>query len=74
MKQVLVKGGKVHLETVPPPAIGSGMALVRVHYSLISSGTESSFVSSGGTAGVKLSPGAGLFSTRATRSLARTAR
>lgn len=35
MKQVLVKGGKVHLETVPPPAIGPGMALVRVHYSLI---------------------------------------
>jgi predicted dehydrogenase/threonine dehydrogenase-like Zn-dependent dehydrogenase len=54
MKQVLVKGGKVHLETVPPPAIGSGMALVRVHYSLISSGTESSFVSSGGTAAFAL--------------------
>ncbi len=54
MKQVLVKGGKVHLETVPPPAIGPGMALVRVHYSLISSGTESSFVSSGGTAAYAL--------------------
>lgn len=54
MKQVLVKGGKVHLESVPPPAIGPGMALVRVHYSLISSGTESSFVSSGGTAAYAL--------------------
>lgn len=54
MKQVLVKGGKVHLETVPPPAMGAGMALVRVHYSLISSGTESSFVSSGSTAAYAL--------------------
>ncbi|MBL7644678.1 MAG: bi-domain-containing oxidoreductase [Candidatus Hydrogenedentes bacterium] len=54
MKQVLVKGGRVHLETVPPPAIGLGMALVRVSYSLISSGTESSFVSSGGTAAYAL--------------------
>ncbi len=54
MKQVLVKGGKVHLETVPPPAMGPGMALVRVQYSLISSGTESSFVSSGGTAAYAL--------------------
>ncbi|MCF6285305.1 MAG: zinc-binding dehydrogenase [Candidatus Hydrogenedentes bacterium] len=49
MKQVLVKGGKVHLETVPAPAITAGMALVQVRYSLISSGTESGFVSKGGT-------------------------
>lgn len=54
MKQVLVKGGKVHLETVPPPAIAPGMALVRVRYSLISSGTESGFVSGGGTAAFAL--------------------
>lgn len=54
MKQVLVKGGKVHLEEVPPPALGPGMALVRVRYSLISSGTESGFVSSGGTAAYAL--------------------
>ncbi len=49
MIQVLIKGGKVHLETVPPPAMGAHMALVRVRYSLISSGTESAFVSDGGT-------------------------
>ena len=51
MKQVLVKGGKVYLETVPPPAITADMALVQVHYSLISSGTESSLISGGGAAG-----------------------
>jgi predicted dehydrogenase/threonine dehydrogenase-like Zn-dependent dehydrogenase len=50
MKQVLVKGGKVQIEEVPPPGITPGMALVRVSHSLISSGTESSFVSDGGTA------------------------
>lgn len=50
MKQVLVKGGKVQLEEVPPPGIGAGMALVRVSHSLISSGTESGFVSEGGLA------------------------
>ncbi len=50
MKQVLVKGGKVQLLDVPPPAIGPGMALVRVSHSLISSGTESGFVSEGGLA------------------------
>lgn len=54
MKQVLVKGGKVHIEEVPPPAIAPGMALVRVSHSLISSGTESGFVSEGGTAGYVL--------------------
>ena len=50
MKQVLVKGGKVRIEEAPPPAISPGMALVRVSHSLISSGTESGFVSGGGTA------------------------
>lgn len=50
MKQVLVKGGKVQIEEVPPPGLGSGMALVRVSHSLISSGTESGFVSDGGLA------------------------
>ncbi|MBX7259311.1 MAG: bi-domain-containing oxidoreductase [Candidatus Hydrogenedentes bacterium] len=50
MKQVLVKGGKVHVEEVPPPCLVENGALVQIHYSLISSGTESGFVSSGGTA------------------------
>jgi len=50
MKQVLVKGGKVQIEEVPPPGLAPGMALVRVSHSLISSGTESGFVSEGGTA------------------------
>lgn len=50
MKQVLVKGGKVQIDEVPPPAIGPGMALVQITRSLISSGTESGFVSEGGTA------------------------
>lgn len=51
MKQVLVKGGKVQIEAVPAPAASAGQALVQVHYSLISSGTESGFVADGGTAG-----------------------
>ncbi|MCC6694469.1 MAG: bi-domain-containing oxidoreductase [Candidatus Hydrogenedentes bacterium] len=50
MKQVLVRGGKVHVEDVPPPSVAPGHALVRVSHSVISSGTESSFVSEGGTA------------------------
>ena len=50
MKQVLVKGGKVYIEEAPPPALSPGKALVQVRYSLISSGTESGFVSEGGTA------------------------
>lgn len=54
MKQVLVKGGKVQTEEVPPPAVSPGMVLVRVRRSLISSGTESSFVSDSGTAGYVL--------------------
>lgn len=51
MKQVLVKGGKVQIEEVPAPAMSPGQALVQVHYSLISSGTESGFVADGGAAG-----------------------
>ena len=54
MKQVLVKGGKVAIEEVPPPAAAPGMVLVRVRRSLISSGTESGFVSGGGAAGYLL--------------------
>lgn len=50
MKQVLVKGGKVEVVDVPPPGLAPGMALVHVSHSLISSGTESSFVSEGGAA------------------------
>ncbi len=54
MKQVLVKGGDVSIEEVPPPSIAAGQVLVRVRRSLISSGTESGFVSDGGTAGYVL--------------------
>ena len=50
MKQVLVKGGNVQIEEVPPPCATRGTVLVRVSHSLISSGTESGFVSNGGTA------------------------
>ena len=55
MQQVLVKGGKVYLETVPAPAITADQALVQIRYSLISAGTESALVSSGGTAAYTLS-------------------
>ncbi len=51
MKQVFVKGGKVAVQEVAPPTPDAGMALVRVACSLISSGTESGFVSDGGQAG-----------------------
>jgi predicted dehydrogenase/threonine dehydrogenase-like Zn-dependent dehydrogenase len=54
MKQVLVKGGRVIVEEVPPPAAAPGMCLVRVSHSLISSGTESGLVSGSGTAGYVL--------------------
>ena len=48
MKQVLVRGGKVEVHELPVPTASAGSALVRVHCSMISSGTESSFVSEGG--------------------------
>jgi hypothetical protein len=51
MKQVLVKSGHVHVEEVPAPAVAPGRVLVGVARSLISSGTESGFVSGGGAAG-----------------------
>ncbi|NLO34537.1 MAG: oxidoreductase, partial [Candidatus Hydrogenedentes bacterium] len=54
MKQVLIKGGSVKVEEVPMPSVEPGMAVVRVAASLISSGTESSFVAEGGTAGFLL--------------------
>ncbi|HOT51320.1 MAG TPA: oxidoreductase, partial [Candidatus Hydrogenedentes bacterium] len=50
MKQVLVRGGKVEVHELPVPTAPAGSALVRVHCSMISSGTESSFVSEGGVA------------------------
>lgn len=40
----------MQIEDVPPPCVAPGHALVRVSYSVISSGTESGFVSEGGTA------------------------
>lgn len=52
MKQVAVTGGKISVVEVPPPVPGPGMALVQTSFSLISSGTESAFVSSGGAAGL----------------------
>jgi len=54
MRQVLVKGGKVTVADCPPPALAPGTCLVRVSHSVISSGTESSFVSEGGAAGYLL--------------------
>ncbi len=51
MKQVLVKSGSIQVEDVPPPMKEPGTALVRVAASLISSGTESDFLSEGGMAG-----------------------
>jgi len=50
VKQVLVRGGNVTVEDVPAPGLKPGQALVRVYRSLISSGTESGFVSDGGMA------------------------
>jgi len=54
MKQVLVKGGSVTVEEVPAPSVEPGTAVVRVAASLISSGTESGFLSEGGTTGYLL--------------------
>jgi len=50
MKQVLFDGkGKLLIEDVPAPAVPANGALVRVAYSLISSGTEASLASGGGS-------------------------
>jgi len=49
MKQVLVKSGQARVEEVPAPTVAPGMVLVRVRRSVISSGTESAFLSEGGT-------------------------
>lgn len=54
MKQVAVTGGKISVEEVPPPVPSEGMALVQTAFSLISSGTESAFLSTGGAAGLAL--------------------
>lgn len=44
MKQVLLRDGQVIVEDVPAPRLGAGSVLVRVAYSLISSGTEMSIL------------------------------
>lgn len=50
MKQVLIRGGQVAVEEAPRPLVRPKSALVRISHSLISSGTESTLVSDGGTA------------------------
>lgn len=48
MKQVLVSGGKVHLENVPAPGVEPGTVLIQMDHSCISIGTEMSGVKSSG--------------------------
>ena len=48
MKQVLVSGGKVHLENVPAPGVEPGNVLIQMDHSCISIGTEMSGVKSSG--------------------------
>ena len=48
MKQVLVSGGKVHLENVPAPGVEPGTVLIHMDHSCISIGTEMSGVKSSG--------------------------
>jgi len=48
MKQVLIKNGEVIVDEVPTPQVQDGCVLVRVKYSLISSGTELSGLASSG--------------------------
>jgi len=48
MKQVLIKNGEVFLDNVPSPQVQDGYVLVKVKYSLISSGTELSGLASSG--------------------------
>ena len=46
MKQLtqMLKNGRMEVLEVPPPMLGTGMVLVKNHYSLISIGTEGSTV------------------------------
>jgi len=48
MRQVLVSGGKVHLEDVPAPGVEPGTVLIQMDHSCISIGTEMSGVKSSG--------------------------
>lgn len=48
MRQVLVSGGKVHLEEVPAPGVEPGTVLIQMDHSCISIGTEMSGVKSSG--------------------------
>jgi len=48
MRQVLVSGGKVHLENVPAPGVEPGTVLIQMDHSCISIGTEMSGVKSSG--------------------------
>ena len=48
MKQVLVRRGEVMIEEVPAPVVSDKTVLVRTSYSVISTGTEMSVVSSSG--------------------------
>lgn len=45
MKQVLIRHGRISVESVPAPLVEPGAALVEVAYSLISAGTETASVS-----------------------------
>ena len=48
MRQVLVSGGRVHLEEVPAPLVEPGTVLIQMNHSCISIGTEMSGVKSSG--------------------------
>lgn len=48
MKQVLIRQGQAIVEDVPAPMVEPGTALVRVRYSCISTGTETSVLRSSG--------------------------
>ena len=53
MKQVLVRRGDVMLEDVPAPIVSDKTVLVRTAYSVISTGTEMSVVSSSTESGAQ---------------------
>jgi predicted dehydrogenase/threonine dehydrogenase-like Zn-dependent dehydrogenase len=48
MRQVLIRRGRISVESVPAPLVESGHVLVEVAYSLISTGTEMSAVQTSG--------------------------